>query len=87
MWGEKDSNFRSRRQRIYSPPHLATLVSPQKNIPLKKGADGRIRTADPLITNQPLWPAELHRLLYFYTELNQYLKSYFFCSLVKGLQS
>ena len=25
------------------------------------GADGRIRTADRLITNQLLWPAELHR--------------------------
>ena len=28
MWGEQDSNLRSRRQQIYSLPQLATLVSP-----------------------------------------------------------
>lgn len=28
MWGEQDSNLRSRRQRIYSPSQLAALVSP-----------------------------------------------------------
>ena len=27
----------------------------------KFGADGGIRTPDPLITNQLLWPTELHR--------------------------
>ena len=27
LWAEMDSNHRSRRQQIYSLPHLATLVS------------------------------------------------------------
>ena len=29
MWAVVDSNHRSRRQRIYSPLHLATLVTAQ----------------------------------------------------------
>jgi hypothetical protein len=29
MWGEEDSNLRSRRQQIYSLPHLAALESPR----------------------------------------------------------
>ena len=28
---------------------------------LRRGADERIRTADPLFTKQPLWPTELRR--------------------------
>ncbi len=50
-------------QRIYSPSHLATLESPLLFIPNTKRtrANGGIRTPDPLITNQLLWPAELHR--------------------------
>ena len=46
------------RQQIYSLPQLATLVSPQSD-----RADGGIRTPDQLITNQLLWPTELHRLI------------------------
>lgn len=46
-------------QRSYSPPQLATLVSSQ-HYKINR-ADERIRTADPLITNQLLWPTELHR--------------------------
>ena len=34
-------------------------------LPTKKRAGGRIRTADRLITNQLLWPTELHRLFCF----------------------
>ena len=50
------------RQQIYSLPQLATLVSPHYLYPFKKlGADGGIRTPDQLITNQLLWPTELHR--------------------------
>ena len=45
------------RQQIYSLPQLATLVSPQ----FSPRADGGIRTHDQLITNQLLWPTELHR--------------------------
>ena len=37
-WGKMDSNHRSRRQQIYSLPHLATLVLPQNNEP-KKGLE------------------------------------------------
>ena len=54
-------------QQIYSLPHLATLVSSRyfKDVSLVRvsiaGADGGIRTPDQLITNQLLWPTELHR--------------------------
>ncbi len=44
------------------PPALCQSSLVEK---LKKRAGGRIRTADPLITNQLLWPTELHRLLFF----------------------
>ena len=55
------------KQQIYSLSHLATLVSPRlifykKEQITKKRADGGIRTPDQLITNQLLWPTELHRL-------------------------
>jgi hypothetical protein len=56
------------KQQIYSLSHLATLVSPRQ-YHVKKRADGGIRTPDQLITNQLLWPTELHRqylvILYF----------------------
>ncbi|GEM_PF-1368738 len=58
VWGEEDSNLRRCHQQIYSLPHLAALESPQYF-----RADGGIRTPDQLITNQLLWPTELHRLL------------------------
>ena len=56
-------------QQIYSLPHLATLVTSRIFLisaaapPLRIGfrADGGIRTPDQLITNQLLWPTELHR--------------------------
>ena len=63
-------------QQIYSLPHLATLVSSQGvfirigfgvptpttfSFPASVWADGGIRTPDQLITNQLLWPTELHR--------------------------
>ncbi len=35
--------------------------SPTPAHPLQIRADGGIRTPDPLITNQLLWPTELHR--------------------------
>ena len=46
-------------QQIYSLPQLTALVSPLNIIFVR--ADGGIRTPDQLITNQLLWPAELHR--------------------------
>ena len=71
-WGEQDSNLRRRSQQIYSLPRLTASVSPRmlkehivhkKEIPPLDNlrADGGIRTPDPLITNQLLWPTELHR--------------------------
>ena len=45
------SNHRSRRQQIYSLPHLTALEFPH----IKTGAGGRIRTPDLLITNQLLY--------------------------------
>ena len=50
-WGKVDSNHRSRRQQIYSLPHLTALEFPH----MKFGAGGRIRTPDLLITNQLLY--------------------------------
>ena len=61
-------------QQIYSLPHLATLVTslvlsaavsrsglnPSSSESAFR-ADGGIRTHDQLITNQLLWPTELHR--------------------------
>ena len=35
------------------------------NNKILNGADDPIRTGDPLITSETLWPAELHRLLFF----------------------
>ncbi len=74
MWAVVDSNHRSRRQRIYSPLHLATLVTARvaahfyvensdKISPEQlqnERASGGSRTPDQLITNQLLWPTELH---------------------------
>lgn len=57
-------------QQIYSLPQLTALVSPRfllQNITFNhtlstfSRADEGIRTPDLRITNQPLWPAELHR--------------------------
>ena len=58
------------RQQIYSLPHLATLVSSQyfQSRPRNLRADGGIRTPDQLITNQLLWPTELHRRCNSFTE-------------------
>ena len=50
-WGKVDSNHRSRRQQIYSLPHLTALEFPH----IQFGAGGRIRTPDLLITNQLLY--------------------------------
>ena len=54
-----DSNHRRRSQQIYSLSHLTALETPHCNIVLRAG--GGIRTPDQLITNQLLWPTELHR--------------------------
>ena len=76
LWGEEDSNLRRLSQQIYSLPHLTALESPPT------GADGRIRTADRLITNQLLWPTELHRQSVFLITFSTHKKA----ALQKGLQ-
>ena len=49
-WGEEDSNLRSRRQQIYSLPHLTALESPRFvvwfDIYLSRWADSNRRPAD-----------------------------------------
>ena len=74
QWNSGESRIRTYeviRQQIYSLPQLATLVSPQINRVLLlrhtftnlSRADEGIRTPDLQITNQLLWPTELHRHL------------------------
>ena len=48
LWVVMDSNHRSKKQQIYSLPHLATLETTQG------GGRWRIRTADPLLVRQML---------------------------------
>ena len=55
-------------QQIYSLPSLAAWVSPQHR------ADGGIRTPDQLITNQLLWPTELHRQMIFSLNKERFFK-------------
>ena len=64
MWGEQDSNLRRRTPAdLQSAPVGHFGISPS-NIISKIRADGGIRTPDQLITNQLLWPTELHRHYY-----------------------
>ncbi len=74
-WGEEDSNLRSRKTtELQSVPFGHSGISPEfyliiskhfiskKNFNfLKFWASRGIRTRDPLITNQLLWPTELYR--------------------------
>ena len=57
-WEVVDSNHRTLRERIYSPPQLP-LCEPPSVFPYR--ADRGIRTHDPEITNHVLWPTELYR--------------------------
>jgi hypothetical protein len=66
-WGEEDSNLRSRKTAdLQSDPFGRSGISPEifQFQYLKERAGGGIRTPDQLITNQLLWPTELHRLLF-----------------------
>ena len=56
-----DSNQRYLTVADLQSDAIATMRHPQFFI----GADGGIRTPDPLITNQLLWPTELHRHILF----------------------
>ena len=57
-WEVVDSNHRTLRERIYSPPQLP-LCEPPSVFSFR--ADRGIRTHDPEITNHVLWPTELYR--------------------------
>lgn len=62
LWGEQDSNLRRRAPAdLQSAPVGHFGISPRFNLFKKRRADGGIRTPDQLITNQLLWPTELHR--------------------------
>ena len=58
LWEVVDSNHRTLRERIYSPPQLP-LCEPPSVFSFR--ADRGIRTHDPEITNHVLWPTELYR--------------------------
>ena len=55
-WGEQDSNLRR-----CTPTDLQSVLVSHLSISPTLRADGGIRTPDQLITNQLLWPTELHR--------------------------
>ena len=63
LWEVVDSNHRTLRERIYSPPQLPLCEPPIGLINISKPfrADRGIRTHDPEITNHVLWPTELYR--------------------------
>ena len=55
-------NFRDFQPRaVFVPSHRRALRSRPVSLASAFGADGGIRTPDQLITNQLLWPTELHR--------------------------
>ena len=58
-WEVVDSNHRTLRERIYSPPQLPLCEPPMAFFSFR--ADRGIRTHDPEITNHVLWPTELYR--------------------------
>ena len=65
-WGEQDSNLRRHEPAdLQSAPVGHFGISPRFNLFKKLRADGGIRTPDQLITNQLLWPAELHRHCFY----------------------
>lgn len=73
LWAEKDSNLRTlARTDLQSVAFNHSAIYPTKN----KRADGGIRTPDPLITNQLLWPTELHRQLNLFIFKNLNKKNY-----------
>jgi hypothetical protein len=51
---------------LQSAPFDRSGISPSKTSFSKNRAERGIRTPDPLITNQLLWPAELFRLIKLY---------------------
>ena len=66
LWEVVDSNHRTLRERIYSPPQLPLCEPPNSlifSISNTFRADRGIRTHDPEITNHVLWPTELYRQL------------------------
>lgn len=89
MWGEKDSNLRSFRNGFTVRPIWPLWYLPD-SIKIKKRADGGIRTPDQLITNQLLWPTELHRqylvILYFKRTLTLMVDCFISHPSEKGLQ-
>ena len=72
LWGEQDSNLRR-----CTPADLQSALVGRLSISPTLRADGGIRTPDQLITNQLLWPTELHRLIYLNVGNSQILKELF----------
>ena len=85
-WEEMDSNHRRRAPAdLQSAPFGHSGIFPifaDSSEPTRIRADGGIRTPDQLITNQLLWPTELHRRLTFSgcKGTNIFLICKFFCN-------
>ena len=62
-WGVMDSNHRSRRQQIYSLPHLAALETPRKNWLCQNNRQSRLPGSNrrPHDYKSSALPAELRR--------------------------
>ena len=58
---EDDPSFRGRPHSQYTAQEATRLVPAGPNLVLQSQADARIRTGDPFITSEVLWPAELRR--------------------------
>ena len=67
MWAGMDLNHR----RHYAGRFTVCCHWPLGHRPKYNGAIGGIRTPDPLITNQPLWPTELQWQLFQKTTLKK----------------
>ncbi len=61
LWEVMDSNHRKRTLADLQSAPFGHSGNFPITIRIKLGADGGIRTPDQLITNQLLWPTELHR--------------------------
>ena len=65
LWAGMDLNHRR-----LTPADLQSAAIDHSATDPKNGAIGGIRTPDPLITNQPLWPTELQWQSYLKTHSN-----------------
>ena len=86
LWGEQDSNLRR-----WKPTDLQSVLVGRLSISPTFWADGGIRTPDQLITNQLLWPTELHRhccnKLKYFKELQNQKLIFWDCKCMKEIKT